>query len=43
MQEDWPTRFTRQALEQVDAFIARHRDYRRHGVEQPDQGSTHGT
>jgi hypothetical protein len=40
MQEDYSTRFTREALEEVDAFIATNPDYRRNGVEQPGQGAT---
>ena len=40
MQEDWPTRFSREAFERVDAFIADHPEYTREGVEQPGQGST---
>ena len=40
MQEDYATRFTREALEEVDAFIARNPGYRRDGVEQPGQGAT---
>ncbi len=37
MPDDWQTR---EALAKVDAFLAAHPDYTRHGVEQPGQGST---
>jgi hypothetical protein len=40
MPDDWPTRFTQEALAKVDAFIAAHPGYSRHGVEQPGQGAT---
>lgn len=40
MEEDWPTRFTREAFERIDAFMADHPEYTREGVEQPGQGST---
>jgi len=42
MSEDWPTRFTEEALAKVDAFIAEHPGRSRHGVEQPGQGATTG-
>ena len=38
--DDWPARFTEEALAQVDAFIAAHPGYAREGVEQPSQGAT---
>jgi len=38
--DDWPTRFTGEALARVDAYIAAHPAYTRRGVEQPAQGAT---
>lgn len=38
--DDWPTRFTGEALAKVDAYIAAHPGYTRQGVEQPAQGAT---
>ena len=40
MTDDWPTRFTNEALAMVDAFLAKHPQYTRSGVEQPQQGAT---
>jgi len=40
MPDDWPRRFTREALAKVDAYIAAHPGYTRQGVEQPKQGAT---
>lgn len=40
MQEDWATRFTREAFERIDAFMADHPEYTREGVQQPGQGAT---
>jgi hypothetical protein len=40
MQDDWPSRFTRESLAKVDAYIAAHPEYTRQGVEQPAQGAT---
>ncbi len=40
MSDDWPARFTAEALAKVDAFTAEHPEYSREGVAQPGQGST---
>jgi hypothetical protein len=40
MSDDWPTRFTGEALAKVDAYIAAHPGYTRQDVEQPAQGAT---
>ena len=38
--DDQDTRFARDAPARVDAFIAAHPEYTRHGVAQPGQGAT---
>ena len=40
MPDDWATRFTREALTKVDAFIAERPGYTKDGVAQPRQGAT---
>ena len=40
MPDDWPSRFTREALARVDAYIAAHPEYTLRGVEKPAQGAT---
>ena len=40
MPDDWPSRFTREALARIDAYIAAHPEYTLRGVEQPAQGAT---
>ena len=40
MSNDWPVRFTAEALAKVDTFIAEHSGCTRDGVAQPGQGAT---